>query len=483
MSSQPTPDGLLRSKPHEAAISAAGVLDFLHATEQQNLDLHTLLIARHGKLAVELYRWPYNATRPRIGHSLAKSFTSAAIGLAVSEGHLKLTDRVIDFFPEHLPPDVSDNLRAMTVRDLLTMRTGHAEETSGSIWRAIKTSWIAEFLKIPVVHRPGEVYVYTSAASYMLAAVFTKATGQTLHAYLRPRLFEPLGIVGETWDIGPDGLNPGGNGLTCKVSDLLKFGLLHLQKGIWNGNRILPAEWIEEATRPIGDSNYGFHWVTGPQGEFFAMGLFGQLIAMFPAYDAVVVLNSALNRPDACSGVWVPLLHQHLRPVFPRTFGNAKDNKAAEFELSSKIAALAQPPTLLSSATSVLTGTHHYAIDPNELGIRRISLAFEADLCTLTLSYPEADHSIVIGINHWIEGETSIPGGQLHHGYAITPARVVAGAYWQSEQHLTMLWTFAGMTFRDTIECNFAHDQLTLDRSVNVNSGVTSLPTLHGRHI
>jgi len=476
-------DGLQRSQPHVAGISAASVLDFLQAAESQNLDLHTLLIARHGKLAVELYRWPYNSTRPRIGHSLAKSFTSAAVGMVIAEGRLKLTDRVVDFFPEHLPPIVSDNLRAMTVRDLLTMRAGHAEETSGSIWRSIKTSWIAEFLKIPVVHRPGEFYVYTSAASYMLAAVFTRATGETLHAYLRPRLFEPLGIVGETWDIGPDGINPGGNGLTCKVSDLLKFGILHLQKGLWNGVRILPAEWIEEATRPIGDSNYGFHWVTGREGEFFAMGLFGQLIAVLPAHDAVVVLNSAIASPVACSAMWVPLLHQHLSSLFPGAISNTIDNTVAELELISRIAAMAQPPALSSSAESRpdLTGSFTYAIDNNDLGIDRISFSFEANRCTLTMSYPEAEHSIVVGIDHWLEGLTDIPSAPLHHGYSLTPARVAAGACWRNEDHLTMTWIFAEMTFRDTIECEFNNDQLTLKRSVNVNSGAMSLPMLHGK--
>jgi len=479
MNLQPDSDGVQRSQTHEAGISAAGILHFLNEAESQNLDLHALLVARNGKLAVELYRWPYNATRPRIGHSLAKAFTSAAIGLAIAEDHLRLTDRVIDFFPEYLPPVVSDNLRAMTVRDLLTMRTGHAEETSGSIWRAIKTSWIAEFLNIPVVHRPGEVYLYTSAASYMLAAVFTKATGQNLHAYLRPRLFKPLGIVGETWDIGPDGINPGGNGLTCKVPDLLKFGMLHLNKGLWNGVRILSEQWIEEATRPIGDSAYGYHWVTGPQGEFFAMGLFGQFIAMFPVHDAVVVLNSALNRPDACSGAWVPLLHRHLADFFPHAIAAT----TAEWQLEARIAALVQPPILSSSVKASLTGVHSYDIDSNDLGIDRISFFFETDRCTVTMSYPGAEHSIVVGIDLWLEGVTDIPGAQLHHGYGATPTRVVAGAFWQSKNRFPMTWIFAEMTFRDTVECKFERDRLIFQRSVNVNSGAMSWPVLYGRRI
>jgi CubicO group peptidase (beta-lactamase class C family) len=474
-------DGLSRSKPGEAGVAAAGVLDFIRGADSQGLELHTLLVARHGKLATEVYRWPYSATRPRIGHSLAKSFTSAAIGLAISEGYFQLTDRVVDFFPEYLPSVVSENLHAMTVKDLLTMRTGHAEETSGSRWRAIKTSWIAEFLKIPVIHRPGDVYVYTSAASYMLAAIFSKTVGLTLHDYLRPRLFDPLGIVGETWDIGPDGINPGGNGLTCKVTDLLKYGMLHLQKGVWRGVQILPAEWIEEATRPTGDSQYGYHWVTGPEGEFFGMGLFGQLVAVLPAYDAVVVLTSAIASPIACSGIWVPLLHKHLHSIFPKE----SVDDAAEPQLEARIAELAQTPLLSPTAKPrpVLTGTHSYAIETNPLGIHQISFSFEEDRCTVRMRYPEAEHSIVVGIDRWLEGETDIPGAQLHHGYGVIPARVVASASWRSESLFVMTWIFAEMTFRDTVECEFQQDQLTFGRSVNVNSGAMTLPILHGKRI
>lgn len=474
-------DGLTRTKPHEAGVAAAGVLEFLHGADSQGLELHSLLVAHYGKLAAEIYRWPYNASRPRIGHSLAKSFTSAAVGLAIFEGHFKLTDYVVDFFPEHLPAIVSDNLRAMTVKDLMTMRTGHAEETSGSRWRAIKTSWIAEFLKIPVVHRPGEVYVYTSAASYMLSAVFTKATGQLMHDYLRPRLFEPLGITGETWDIGPDGINPGGNGLTCKVTDLLKFGMLHLQKGQWNGVQILPAEWIEEATRPIGDSGYGYHWVTGPEGEFFAMGLFGQLIAVVPAHDAVVVLTSAIASPIACSGMWVPLLQKNLHAMFPKTI----DSTEAEHELQRRVVEAADTPALSSSAKprAGLNGELSYLIEENDLGIDRIGFFFEADRCEVRMNFPDGEHSIVVGIDRWLEGQTDIPGTQLHHGYGVVPARVIAGSRWQSEDRLVMTWVFAEMTFRDTVESEFQGDRLILRRSVNVNSGAMSLPTLRGARV
>jgi CubicO group peptidase (beta-lactamase class C family) len=263
-----TVDGLPRARPGEVGIDAGAVEALLDAARDAGLDVQTMLVYRRGHLAVEAYRWPYRAERPRISHSVTKSFTACAIGLALAEGRLTLSDTVVSFFPEHVPADVSANLGAMTVENLLTMRTGHAEETSGSRWRGIESSWIAEFFKIPVVHKPGTVFVYTSAASYMLSAIVTRVTGQTMHEYLKPRLFEPLGIVGESWDVGPDGIYAGGNGLTCKVVDLMKLGILHLHKGVWEGKQILPEAWVNEATRAFGDSSYGYHWVTGPDGEF-----------------------------------------------------------------------------------------------------------------------------------------------------------------------------------------------------------------------
>ena len=339
---------LARVTPREAGINSNAVAALLTDARRRELEVHDLLIYRNGAVGVELYKWPYRAEQPRIMHSVAKSFTSAAIGLALQEGALHLDDKVISFFPSELPAVVDDKLAAMTLADLLTMRTGQAAETSGARWRGLKTSWTTEFFKIPLAHQPGAQYVYTSAASYMLSAILTKATGKTLHDYLRSRLFGPLGIEGEQWDLAPEGINPGGNGLTCKPEDLLKFGVLHLHRGVWEGNRILPADWIESATRRRGADGYGYHWVTGTQGEFFAMGLFGQLIGVFPRYEAVIVMNSAIQHTEACSRILVPLLQGHLAALFPETVIDEDDGDRA---LAAAVEELAAPELLTSSAT------------------------------------------------------------------------------------------------------------------------------------
>src|SRR5882757_371509 len=153
---------LARVSPSEAGISSRAVAALLEDARTRQLDLHDLLIYHRGAVGLELYKWPYRTAQPRIMHSIAKSFTSVAIGLALEEGALHLDDKVISFFPSQLPAIVDDKLAAMTVEDLLTMRTGQAAETSGARWRGLKTSWIAEFFEIPLAHAPGAAYVYTS---------------------------------------------------------------------------------------------------------------------------------------------------------------------------------------------------------------------------------------------------------------------------------------------------------------------------------
>ena len=471
-------DGFARSRPSSVGIDARALEEFLEALAAEKIDVHSLLLHRAGRIATEFYWWPYTADRPRQMHSIAKSFTACAVGMAIAEGCCALSDRVVEFFPEHLPHSPSENLTLMTVEDLLTMRTGHAQETSGSLWRGLRTSWIGEFFKIPVVHRPGSVYQYTSAASYMLSAIITRVTGETLHEYLRPRLFEPLGIHGESWDLGPDGINPGGNGLACKTVDVLKLGVLHQQRGVWQGRRLLPERWVAEATRPHTPRGYGYHWVCGPGGAACAMGKFGQLLTVFPEHDASVVMTAALNGAEACTRVLLPL----IRRFFPRAFTDAlTGDRAAEDRLEERARRAALPLALgpIPYPVDGRTGTYAYQFEPNALGLVSMRLALRASSLTLHLLDADGDHAIDVGIGRWIEGQTDIPGRDLHHGYDLRPTPVMAGATWCGADTLKMRWIFLESAFQDTVTLRFEGEQLGYSRAVNVNSGPLLQPPLH----
>lgn len=467
-------DGLRRAAPGAVGIDAGAVEAFLDDAERAGLDLHGLMLHRHGHVAAEAWWWPYRADRPRVMHSVAKSVTACAIGLALEERRFSLDHKVVSFFPRFLPPQVSDHLAAMTVKDLLTMRTGHGAETSGAVWRGIDTSWIAEFFKIPVVHPPGAVHAYTSAASYMLSAILTATTGERLHDYLKPRLFEPLGITGEHWDVGPDGINPGGNGLTCRTADILKLGVLHAQKGMWDGRRLLPEAWVAEATRPQGDGGYGYHWVVRGNGSFAALGVFVQMALVFPQAGATLAIMGAMEESSRI----LPLIDRY----FPAAFkdGPIAGAAAADESLRGRLARSAEVRPLISRAKDgpdALSGAW-YRAEPNAAGIAALRCDFTGGQCRFRLRDAEGEYQIAAALDGWLEGETGMPGRDLHHGYSLPSARVVAGARWLDQATLEMDWIFVETAFRDTVTLRFAGDRMTYDRKVNVNSAALSQPTV-----
>ena len=312
---------------------------FIHATETRpvapdSIALHSIMILKHGQVVYEKW-FEERGQSPETPHqmfSVSKTFTATAVGLAINEGKLNLTDPVIKFFPDKLPAEQSDNLKAMTVRDLLTMTCGHDVEPNGN---RDSLDWVEAFLAWPVVHKPGEYYLYNSIGTYMLSAIVQKVTGEKLIDYLDTRLFQPLHIDRPTWDESPQGINCGGWGLSLKTEDMAKMGQLFLQKGQWNGKQIVPAEWLKEMSSyqvPSAPSGTRFEdlekaglnknnneWVQGygyqmwicRHNAFRADGFAGQYIMVFPDRDAVLVLttSSSLYQP------YMDIIWEYLLPV------------------------------------------------------------------------------------------------------------------------------------------------------------------------
>ena len=272
----------------------------------------SLMVLKHGKVLYEGWYGDAAPDKPHAMYSVSKSFTATAVGMAVDAGLLKVTDKLVDFFPDKLPEEVSDNLKAVTVHDLLTMNCGHETEASfrGS------DDWVASFLAHPVVHKPGTWYCYNSLGTYMLSAIVQKLTGEKVLDYLTPRLFEPLHIETPVWDESPQGINAGGWGLQLKTEDMAKFGQLFLQKGVWNGKRLVSEEWIAEASKyqvpsvPAGTRpdeveakgltkdnctfllGYGYQMWMCPDNAYRADGARGQYIIIAPDYDAVIAVTA-----------------------------------------------------------------------------------------------------------------------------------------------------------------------------------------------
>ena len=305
---------------------------YLKAVADAGQDLHSIMIVQRGKVIKERWMGEGAWNKPHVLNSVSKTFTATAVGFAVAEGKLRLTDKVISFFPDQFPAEISPNLEKLEVRHLLTMSSGHDVDptplTRGEDSQEL--DWVRTFLAAPLTHEPGTFFVYNSLGTYMLSAIVQKVTGEKVIDYLYPRLFRPLGIVGATWQESPQGINCGGWGLYLKTEDLAKMGQLFLQKGTWNGKRLLPESWIDEATRshiaslPAGtrreeltikpkDSDwlqgYGYQMWRCRHDAVRADGANGQYIIILPEQEAVIAMTANIGDMQAeINLVWKYLL-------------------------------------------------------------------------------------------------------------------------------------------------------------------------------
>ena len=306
---------LPRSTPEAQGVSSAGIRAFVEAADRQVIAMHSFMLVRHGKVVAEGWWKPEAANKPHVLWSLSKSFTSTAVGLAVAEGKLSVDDPVLKFFPQDAPAEPSDKLKAMRVRDLLTMTTGHEIEARFTT----NAPWVQTFLAHPVPHKPGTHFLYNTPGSHMLSAIVGKVTGQTVLDYLKPRLFDPLGMENPEWKTSPQGDTIGGYGLFVRTEDIAKFGQLYLQKGKWNGKQLIPAAWVEQATsKQVSngsdpsrdwDQGYGFQFWRCRHGAFRGDGMNGQFCIVMPEQDAVIAMTADTRDMQAqLNVVWDKLL-------------------------------------------------------------------------------------------------------------------------------------------------------------------------------
>ena len=328
---------LTKSLPRaEASAKMTKAADkYFAAVAKEGQDLHSIMVVKDGNVVLEKWMSKGKENEPHILNSVSKTFTSMAVGLAVSEGKLSIDEKLVDIFPEHCPEKPSEFLKEITVEHLLTMTCGHSTDPTYSSRTNMETSWIKLFMEHPVTHKPGTNYCYNSLGTYVLSAIVQKRTGQKVVDYLFPRLFRPLGINNVSWAESPEGINTGGWGLFLKTEDLAKMGLMILQKGQFNGKQVVPAEWIEAASAaqvpcvPAGLTSddaaklaefakesdwlqgYGYQMWRCRYNAFRADGANGQYIIMIPEKNAVVVTTAHVNDMQA----EINLIWKHIYPA------------------------------------------------------------------------------------------------------------------------------------------------------------------------
>ncbi|WP_394770406.1 serine hydrolase domain-containing protein [Lacisediminihabitans sp.] len=481
---------LPRSTPESQGIASTAVADFVAALQSTAHDIHSLMLVRHGSVVAEGWWHPYREDRPHSLFSISKSFTSTAVGLAVADGLLSLDDSVVSLLPGDAPAVVGDNLAAMTVRDLLTMSTGHAADTLEAIDRGDDDNWARAILAEPVVHTPGTVFVYNSGATYLLSAILQRLTGERLLDYLTPRLFAPLGITGASWETCPRGIDVGGWGLALTTEDVAAFGQLYLQRGEWNGAQLVPADWVAAATSaqvPNGDptvpddwtQGYGYQFWRSQHGAYRADGAFGQLCFVLQEQDAVLMLTSGLTEAlPALTALW-----EHLLPALG-TDRLPEDEDAQRallatlehLELPHPVGGTASVPAVADRVAGV-----RFRLPANDAGLESITVDHSADPVELRITTVDGETAIRCGRGEWVEGAAPFFGGGIMRSDSTPLVPVAASAAWIDETTWRARVQYSSTPFALEFSLRYGDGDVAVHVTQSVSFGSTELAEVTGR--
>jgi CubicO group peptidase (beta-lactamase class C family) len=475
---------LPRATPESQGVSSAGLLEYVTAADTQVDSMNSLMLLRHGKVIAEGWWGPYSPADRHMLYSLSKSFASTGVGIAIDEGKLDLLDPVSKFFPEDMPAEASANLKAMRVRDLLTMSTGQIDADVNKFSFASDEVLTKQFLHLPVAHKPGTYFFYNTPATYMCSAIVQKVTGQKLVDYLQPRLFGPLGIDRPLWSESKQGVSLGGYGLNVRTEDIAKFGQLYLQKGKWHDQQLISEDWIDLATSrqmsngssPNSDweQGYGFQFWMCRHGLYRGDGAFGQFCIVMPQHDAVLAITSGTKD----MGRVMELAWKHLLPAIKDEVLNEDSNGQSKLvaKLNDLKVALPSGASTSASAAKWTNRKFKYEGDVN----RSLQFDFGNDQTSLMIEDEQGKHEVKISHGSWQRMSTkslsAFDARQLpetsEHGYAASGA-------WSSDDTYEVKIVVYESPFYQTVKFKFEDAQVTIDAQYNVGWGES--PKLSGK--
>ncbi|MEJ7646962.1 MAG: ChbG/HpnK family deacetylase [Chryseolinea sp.] len=477
---------LPRSTPEAEGVSSKHLMAFLDAAGKSDAEFHSIMVLRHGKVVAEGWWNPYSPDTKHTLYSVSKSFTATAIGFAATEKKLTIEDKVISFFPDDLPAEISPNLSELRIKHLLTMSVGQDKEPGGI--RA-QENWVRKFLETPIANAPGTKFHYNSMATFMLSAIVQKVTGQTVLEYLEPRLFSPLNIVGMDWEINPKGINVGGWGLRLKTEDLAKFGQLFLNKGKFNGKTVLPAAWIEEATtmkimqdpdapavkKDSSDwlQGYCYQMWRGRNNSYRADGAFGQYILVLPEKDAVIAITSETSNMQA----ELDLVWKYILPAFntDRLPADRKSSRALKGRLD-KLALHVEAGRANQAMEATVSGKN-YAMISNDRKLQGISLNFQNGTCVMALDTDSTDYRLSFGSGAGITGVTEKFGPYLVAGaksnrIGLPPFRISGTYAWKDEKTIELFVRYIESPHHETIRITFDGDYAMVEWLNSFNNSI-----------
>jgi len=431
------------ASPESEGVPAEAIISFMDELKQHNLNMHSFMLIRNGKMLSECY-WPlFSADKKHRMYSVSKSFTSAAIGLMIDEGRISLDDKVADFFPEYIPEDPHPFILKATVRHLLMMATFN-ESTS---YNQFDLDWVATFFQDPRrKHEPGTRFSYDTAATVVLCAIVEKLNGKPILEYMRP-VFVEIGISEDIWCIkSPDGRSWTGSGIMCTTRDLARFALLCLNKGEWNGKQLISREYMKAATSSQIDNHgqpgsefsfgYGYQFWCLREGGFACYGMGGQLALCLP--DKNLVMVTTADNQAIANGI-EPIIEAFFRLAGKIANTSLPENKEAQKVLADKIANVSTP--LPVGSTTTLNATQfsgkRYTMESNPMEIKWMSVDVTSERCSLHYENNTGEHSIILGMGEYVfqKFPEQYFGAQI--GTKNTHYDTIAAGAWQDDNTLS----------------------------------------------
>lgn len=449
------PSNLPRSTPSAEQVDPVAILDFVDALDNDpTIEPHSVMVLRHGRVVAEGWWAPHTPERTRLLYSLSKSFTSTALGIALAEGLLDLDDTLLSHFPEFEAEIADARSRATTLRHLAAMASGHNRDLLHDTLTRDPQEPVRGFLLIPPDAEPGTTFAYSQPCTYALAAVVQRAAGMPLTEYLRPRIFDPLGIAEVGWQSWPPGRELGFTGLFARTEDVAKLGQLYLQRGRWGDRQLIPEEYVTLATSRHVDSSpaqdnidwqqgYGFQfWMSrhGYRGD----GAFGQFCVVLPEQDTVVAMTGGTEAMQAV----LDHLWDHLLPGL----GTSSSASPVADELEQRLHGLRLPPCLASPGP---TSWEAWAEAPFPIveaaglpssSLTSVRLAQAGRGWEITIAEPDNALRFAVGSDDWLVSEP-----HDRHGDAVP---VAASGGWLDDHTLRVEVIFLESPHRMDIACS-----------------------------
>lgn len=445
-----------RSTPEEQGVPSKAIISFLERLKKQGQEHHSFMLLRHGHVIAEGSWYPYALEHYHMLFSLSKSVAATAVGIAAGEGLLSIEDYIVDIFRDELPEGYDPGYNKIKVKHLLSMTTGQKDCFVFSMNRKGNT-WVEVFFNVPLVHKPGTKFMYNTGASYMLSAIISKLTGQSMIDYLTPRLFEPMGIEKPFSQISPQGIDAGGWGLYLKVEDIAKFGQLYLNKGIYNGKRLLPEGWVEDATSmhidpegltPDWQVGYGYQIWQGRHGTFRGDGAFCQYVIVMPEQDAVLACTNGMHDGQR----YMNTLYDVLLP-YMNSESSLPEDKESYNRLQEMLNNLNYSPLEgnVSEAGAKKLYNKVFVAEENKYGYKEFFITgIEENKIRFDFKDNNGEYSVTAEGGNWYEGESTLKhsiGGPLTIGALESPGYrpqpVFASYSWEDDNRFKLYVRYA----------------------------------------